>query len=348
MIAALILYGAVVQMSDYPASDLLTGLTFDQATIRHEAPGSDIWPITWADDGHQYTAFGDGGGFGGSNQDGRVSLGVARVEGGPDDYVGHNVWGGKDAEHPAQFAGKMTGILSVDGVLYGWWAGPASSTVPITRLMVSRDHSKTWSFVDWQLTMEDQLFAGVFVQAGQDHGAAPDGFVYACFTHLPEVPTEQRNWRHEVPGQIDLARVPSDQITEHEAWTWYAGNDADGQPRWTADLTMRRPCFADPVGIKVVSMGYQPALQRYLLTYNTNGHPGNFAVFEAVTPWGPWRRVVYQERVPIFQPGPELHRVSIFHFAPAWWSEDGREFTLIFNTADDAWNTVRGRFGMAR
>ena len=32
------------------------------------APGSDIWPLTWAADGHQYTTFGDGGGFGGTDQ----------------------------------------------------------------------------------------------------------------------------------------------------------------------------------------------------------------------------------------------------------------------------------------
>jgi hypothetical protein len=36
-------------------------------------------------------------------------------------------------------------------------------------------------------------------------------------------------------------------------------------------------------------------------------------------------------------------RVSLFHFVPKWWSADGREFTLIFNTGDDRWNTIRGR-----
>jgi hypothetical protein len=36
--------------------------------------------------------------------------------------------------------------------------------------------------------------------------------------------------------------------------------------------------------------------------------------------------------------------VSIFHFAPKWWSDSGLEFTLVFNPGDDAWNTVRGRF----
>jgi len=45
------------------------------------AEGSDMWPITWAADGNLYTCYGDGGGFGGTDTLGRVSFGVARVEG---------------------------------------------------------------------------------------------------------------------------------------------------------------------------------------------------------------------------------------------------------------------------
>ncbi|MCH7746361.1 MAG: hypothetical protein IIC84_09835, partial [Chloroflexi bacterium] len=85
----------------YPPSELVTGLSFKWFTHRQLAPGSDNWAITWADDDNQYTTFGDGGGFGGTNRNGRVSLGFARVEGQPDDYEGFNVWGGRDAENPA-------------------------------------------------------------------------------------------------------------------------------------------------------------------------------------------------------------------------------------------------------
>ncbi len=55
----------------YPRSDWLTGVEWDWSTFDKRAPGSDIWPITWADDGNQYTAWGDGGGFGGDNRRGR-------------------------------------------------------------------------------------------------------------------------------------------------------------------------------------------------------------------------------------------------------------------------------------
>ncbi len=114
----------------YPASEVITSVVFDSGSHDPRAPGSDNWPITWADDGNQYTAWGDGGGFGGTNSDGRVSLGVARVEGPGDDYHGHNVWGGKDGDVAATFGGKSYGILSVGGVLY-MWVAPGSGRATI-------------------------------------------------------------------------------------------------------------------------------------------------------------------------------------------------------------------------
>src|SRR5687768_4554672 len=63
----------------YGKSPIILEWRLDWSTHQRHAPGSDNWPITWAVDDHQYTAWGDGGGFGGSNSDGRVSLGVARI-----------------------------------------------------------------------------------------------------------------------------------------------------------------------------------------------------------------------------------------------------------------------------
>jgi hypothetical protein len=330
------------QTLSYPRSETLQGVEFDEKARRTEAPGSDIWPITWADDGHQYAAFGDGGGFGAKGNQGRVSMGVARIEGGPADYAGKNVWGGKDAENPAQFEGKGTGIVCVNGVLYMWVAGPGSLTVPRTRLAVSRDHAQTWTLVEWEWTMEHRLFAGAFVNVGKNHEAAPDAYVYACFTRVEPVPDKPRNWIHERPGRVDLARVPKEHILEREAWEWFAGVNEAKQAQWTKDLEQRRHMFEDPNGIKIVSLCYQPALQRYLLMYNPRDPGGHFALFEAPQPWGQWSEVAYLKAVPLFMPPQETWRVSVYHFAPAWWSEDGREFTLVFNTGDDAWNTVRG------
>jgi hypothetical protein len=328
----------------YPRSSFIPGMELDMSTRRREAPGSDIWPITWADDGHQYAAFGDGGGFGGTNQLGRASMGVARIEGDYDDYRGVNVWGGKDAASPAEVIGKGTGIICVDGVLYMWVGRP--QIVAPTTLAFSRDHGRTWQFVDWDWRLQDGVSTGVFVNSGRDHADAPDRYVYACFTRTNFIPEKPRNWLYERPGRIDLARVARDSLANKTAWEWFAGADENGAPRWTTDIKHRQPAFEDPNGIKVVSVCYQPALGRYLITYTPRDTGGNFALFEAPRPWGPWNEVVYWKAEPLFQPPMPNGRVSIYHFAPKWWSADGREFTLVYNTGDDAWNTVRGRLNV--
>ena len=331
---------------DFPKSAVLEGVVFDESTRREEAPGSDIWPITWADDGHQYAVFGDGGGFGGSNQQGRVSMGITRIEGSHTDYVGKNVWGGFEAENPAQFKGKGTGILSLDGTLYMWVADAGSKVVSNARLAISKDHSKTWNLSDWQWTMEDRLFAGVFVNCGRDYADSPDDFVYACFTRVDPPPKEPRNWIHERPGLVDLARCPKERLPFQGSWEWFAGFDGQGIPKWTRNLDDRQPAFKDPNGIKLVSVCYQPALGRYLLVYTPRDTGGNFALFESRSPWGPWREVAYLKDFELFRPPKPNSRVSVYHFAPKWWNSSGTEFTLVYNVGDDAWNTVRGRFVM--
>lgn len=332
----------------YPKSDLLAGVEFDFSTARTEALGSDIWPITWADNDHQYAAFGDGAGFGvaaasESNGRDRVSLGISRIEGSADGYVGRNVWGGKAAEHPATFDGKGTGILSLGGALYMWVAGPGSLCVPETQLAVSRDYAATWERANWKWTMQDRLFAGNFLDCGRDGAEARDGYIYAYFTRLAAIPEQPRNWIHERPGQVDLARAPRERLLEQSAWEWFEGTSAEGVPRWTHDLSARQPVFEDPNGIKLVSVCRQPELERCLLLYNPKDNRGNFGLFESRQPWGPWREVAYLKSVPQFSPPEPNTRVSVFHFAPKWWNDDGRQFTLIYNTGDDAWNTVRGR-----
>jgi hypothetical protein len=332
----------------YPRSDVILGVEFDPSTRQTHARGSDIWPITWADDDHQYAAFGDGAGFGVADareQSGpaRVSLGVARIEGGPDAYRGVNVWGGKDAQNPATFTGKGTGILCVGGVLYMWVAGPGSLCVPETRLAVSRDHSRTWQLADSMWTMQDRLFAGTFLNFGRAYAGARDEYVYAYFTRVDPPPDKPRNWVHEVPGRVDLARVPRDRILDRTAYEWFAGRDDRGAAAWTRDMAARATAFEDANGIKVVSACYQARLKRYLLVYNPHDNRGHFGLFEAPEPWGPWRTVSYLRGYGPFLPPEANARVSVFHFAPKWWGDDGRTFTLVFNTGDDAWNTMRGR-----
>src|SRR3989442_111665 len=106
----------------YPPSSALEAITWDWETYQTGAEGSDLWPVTWGPDDHLYTAWGDGGGFGGTDSDGRVSAGFARIERGPESFQSINVNGGKNAEHLASFPreGKAGGMLAVGGPLYAW------------------------------------------------------------------------------------------------------------------------------------------------------------------------------------------------------------------------------------
>ncbi|MEW4490625.1 DUF4185 domain-containing protein [Thalassoglobus sp. JC818] len=329
------------QELNYPSSDRIVGIEFDAESRRTEAPGSDIWPITWADDDRQYTAFGDGGGFGGSNQEGRVSMGVACVMGALEDYQTKNVWGGKDADRAATMNGKGTGIISVDGTLYMWVGRP--KLMAETGLAFSQDHGRTWELADWHWSMHDRVSAGVFINCGRDNSSAPDGYIYACFTRIETAEVSDRGWIYERPGRIDLARVPRERVLDHSVWEWFSGMDANNKPQWSLDISSRQPAFEDPNGIKIVSICYQPAIQRYLLSYSPRDNSGNYALFEAQQPWGPWHKVVYLKSQPLFMPPKPNGRVSTFHFAPKWWSSDGTEFGLVFNVGDDAWNTVYGK-----
>lgn len=325
-----------------PQSNFITAVSFDETSRKTLAQGSDLWPITWAADDNQYTAFGDGGGFGGSNQKGKVSLGVSRIEGSFQDYTGHNIWGGIDCQSASTFEGKATGIISVDGTLYLWVNSP--QTVSHSTLGYSRDSARSWQLADWSWSADKRLYAGSFVNAGRDHGSTPDDFVYSIFMENMHESAQPRPWEYEVPGRVILARVPRSKLLVHSDWQWFSGFNSDNQPIWTDQVSARVPIFEDINGIKIATMCYQPDLKRYLLTYNPRDVDGNFALFESTSPFGPWSKVVYWKKSPFFSPEKPNRRVAIFHFAPKWWSNQGQSFVLVFNVGDDAWNTVEGTF----
>ncbi|MHC4299203.1 MAG: hypothetical protein ACYS7Y_18165 [Planctomycetota bacterium] len=80
VMAAAVLWSGAASASPgeppYPRSTLISGLSLDWSTHRRAAQGSDNFQLTWADDDNLYGAWGDGGGFGGTNKKGRVGLGV--------------------------------------------------------------------------------------------------------------------------------------------------------------------------------------------------------------------------------------------------------------------------------
>ncbi|HEX7049642.1 MAG TPA: DUF4185 domain-containing protein [Longimicrobiales bacterium] len=332
----------------YPGSPVIADIRFDWSTHRREAPGSDNWPLTWADDGHQYTSWGDGGGFGGTNTNGRVDMGIARIEGGKRGYVGININGGEDPESgnstwPDDNRGMKTyALLSVNGGVLYTFLSPLSdvNNWRFARLAKSTDHGATWTEIpSVEFTKEQGLALPWFLQAGQDYGAAEDDYVYVYFTEVQD-PTI---WEVQKPGRIALARVPRDAIEDRGRYEFFAGLDDAGNPTWTSDVTQREPVFEDRNGVMRQSTLYNPVLDRYLLiTSHTARNYGNIGIFDAPHPWGPWTTVEYAYGWPR---GGEIEGNSFYwNFSPKWWSADGLDFVLVFTgkTVNDSWNSVEG------
>jgi CubicO group peptidase (beta-lactamase class C family) len=335
----------------YPPSEIISGVEFDFTTHRRFAPGSDNFQLTWADDGHQYAPWGDGGGFSGTNGDGRVSLGVARVEGEWDDYAGFNVWGGKNAENAATFGGKSWGMVGVDGALYMWVSQKSalSAMQAEARLYRSADHGANWEPAEWAFTKADRLAIPTICQFGRGYDGARDEYVYHYFID----PVAEFLFARLPPGRVWLARSPKDRLMEREAYEFFAGVDERGKPRWTADVARKRAVFEDRNGTGWnLSVSYNRGLGRYvLMTEHVITSQGNLGMFEAPEPWGPWRTAAYRNTAAGTQFGRTRVAGNAFfwNMPTKWQSEDGREFTLVFTGAgqgsnNDSWNTVRGRF----
>ncbi|MBW2524702.1 MAG: DUF4185 domain-containing protein [Deltaproteobacteria bacterium] len=344
-------YGPVAWGQPYPASTVITEVSFDFATHARLAPGSDNWPITWADDGHQYGAWGDGGGFDGTNQDGRVSLGVARIEGPLSSHQGFNVWGGFNPENPAQFTGKSYGILSVGGTLYMWVSPDPKPHLTEARIAFSTDHGATWQQSSWAFTFADELTIPTFLNFGQDYAGARDGFVYSYYIHPQYGPGEStaaeavNGFHVHAPGELYLSRVPSDEILTEGSYEFFGGLDTGGDPLWTSDRTEKQPVFRDANGVGWnVSASYNAGLGRYLLmTEHTLTHQAHLGMFDGPEPWGPWTTVVYTDA---FGSGEIELTTFYWSFSNKWTSADGRSFTLVFTgrASNDSWNVVEGAF----
>jgi cephalosporin-C deacetylase-like acetyl esterase len=327
----------------YPPSKAIAGVVFDDSTRRTLAEGSDMWPITWADDDNLYTCFGDGGGFGGTDDLGRVSFGVARVEGSRTDYRGVNVAGGEKAPYPSPFNGKAVGILALGRTLYLWRAGDESSITEFkfSELWRSDDLAASWHPTGVRFSKKGGDFTGddegfytpVFCEFGRGNAGARDDYVYI---YAPDT-IDPSSWYVQVPGRINLFRVPRSRIESKPDYEFFAGLGPDSEPRWTKIPSERKPVWSDPLnGTHRMAVSYNPGLKRYLLTTVTINRRGWMSIYDAPAPWGPWTHVHTE-----FRPERWGTLTILFSFVNKWLSPDGRDFVMIY-TRNDHWVSIEG------
>jgi hypothetical protein len=313
-------------VAPYPHSPVIRELIWHWETYTNAALGSDLWPVTWGPDDNLYTAWGDGGGFGGSDQDGRVAMGFARIEGTPEHWRGINLNGGKNPEHPATFLrkGKTAGLICVQGVLYaavnlqdGVWPDVNHE------LAWSTNYGATWTMAGWRFTKGTGHFQpAVFLNFGKDDTGVPAplaGYVYLYGAKLAAAPP--------AAGRIYLARVPAERIKEQAAYEFFQGVDPGGAPRWTGDSDQAGAVFVDANNDGIGGGVYAPALKRYLLAA-FHGGPGQLGVFDSPNPWGPWTTVCYLED---FGRMGATGEGLLCTFPQKWMSADGLTLWSIFS-----------------
>ena len=314
----------------YPHSTAIDSIEWHWETYTNGAIGSDLWPVTWGPDDNLYTAWGDGGGFGGSDSDGRVAMGFARIEGTPEHWRGFNINGGKNPEHPASFPhkGKTAGIAFVDDTLYSIVNLQDGKWPDVNHVITwSTNSGATWSKAPRLFGRGVGTFQpSTFLEFGKDYQGLPEslaGHVYIYAGRQPAADAQSKS--------LYLARVPRNKLLEHGAYEFFQRLDAAGKPVWSGKAAKAEPIFTDPNGVAIGSVVYAPALKRYLLAGFHSG-PGQLGVFDAPNPWGPWTTIAYHEDWGKMSAKGEGLTCS---FPQKWMSADGLTLWNIFSVYGD-------------
>jgi len=303
--------------SPYPPSPVIARLTWAPAsTIVRKAPGSDNWPLSWADDDYLYTAYGDGWGFD-PKVEKKLSLGLARIAGGPEDFAGQNVRSPTGEQLGGGAGGKKaSGMLALDDMLAMWVRNTGNS-----QLARSRDRGKTWTFADWRFT--SSFGCPTFLNFGKNYAGARDGYVYT-YSH-------DAHSAYQPADRMVLARTPRERIMDRDAYEFLQSLDPSGQPVWTRQIEHRGAAFRHPGRCYRSAVSYNPALKRYLWCQIIPGKDtrfeGGLGIYDVPEPWGPWTTVYFTERWDV---GPG----ETASFPTKWISPDGRTLHLVFSGDD--------------
>lgn len=318
----------------YPMSCIIQKIKFAPAnTIIHKADGSDNWPITWGEDGNQYTAYGDGWGFE-PKVEKKLSLGLAKIVGNPDNFHGINI-----RSETGEFIGqgrygkKASGLLMVGRVLYMFLRN-ADQNGKESQLIWSLDYGNSWIYSEWKFT--SGFGCPTFLNFGKDYRGAKDNYVY-IYSH-DDIDA------YKPADQMVMARVPKNKILDRNSYEFFVGLDKSGKPAWSKDINNRAGVFSNPAMCYRSGITYNAGLKRYIWCqiHPESKHPqgsrfqGGFGIYEAPEPWGPWSTVYYTRDWDV---GPG----DTSTFPTKWMSKDGKTCYLVFS-GDDCFSVRKVEF----
>jgi len=308
----------------YPPSGVIKKIVWAPTDeIVRKASGSDNWPITWADDDNQYTAYGDGWGFEPKTKK-KLSLGIAKINGSPPDFSGTNIRT-ESGERLGQGAkgAKASGMLMLDGVLYMLVRNTGNS-----QLAWSANHGESWTWCGWKF--KESFGAPTFLNFGRNYAGATDHFVY-IYSH-------DSDSAYEPADRMVMARVLKNEIRNRGSYKFFKGLDDSGLPVWTENIAERGAVFVNPGKCYRSGISYNAGLKRYLWCQTIYGPDdmrtsGGLAIFDSPQPWGPWTTVYYTQNWDV---GPG----ETSSFPARWISADGKTCQLLFS-GDDCFSVRR-------
>jgi hypothetical protein len=329
-------------------SSLFSGITWDYGGANRvpDASGSDLWAPTWADDGNLYTSWGDGGGFGGTDELGRVQFGFARVEGATyNARSAYNVYGGNNPEsdepawNPSSGNVKNDALVCVNSVLYGCqvdWAVAANYIK--WRFIHSHDKAAMWRMSNqasldndtWEVSsakMDGPVGHPIWFQMGQNHQSTPNsGHAFA--------------WWPSSLTLFRLARVP---ITGIMSMSEYKFRTASGTYVNSPDAAETLFESASSGTLGDVRAWYLPTWDRYFTSFSIPYGTSNWILLDAPNPWGPWTKVG--------QWTDWIEGGSLkfgFQIVDKWVSSGSNDFHMIYSGANfyDNFCSIKGTFNL--
>jgi hypothetical protein len=352
----------------YCASSLIRSMTWDWAGGYRAAEGSDLWPVTWGQDGNVYTFFGDGGGFGGDDHRGRTSFGIAMLTARPplNPAAEINLYGGYLPRYPSHLSGKARALIAVGSNFYAiaglYRSSDAKSSAPQpisgspehVEMVYSPHDAHSWRDSGWTFCSSDTgaAFAGDgafcpsgFINFGAGNAGARDRYVYLMGTS----PASDRAAGMETAARTYLARVARTRILQRDAYRYFAGLDSGLKPVWSADPARMQPIFTDrsaqrpgcggqcSMSSNLEEAVYDAPLQRFIGVAQGN-LLAQTSFYESVNPWGPWATISYHNIDAADGSGGWGNLGSAageslgVHPVNAWTSADGRTLWMVYSS----------------
>ena len=152
------------------------------------------------------------------------------------------------------------------------------------------------------------------------------------YLDLERLDNDREFWLSDLPELWNvLTRVHQDRMREREAYEFFSGLNAAGDPMWSADIHSRAGVFEHAGRCYRSGISYNAALRRYLWCQIIPGKDtrfaGGFGIYDAPEPWGPWTTVAFEEQWDV-GPGESSS------IPTKWISQDGLRFALVFSGDD--------------